>query len=575
MKKFILVLLLAAPMLLVAQTNRDIETKAKANVEYDASVDGAMDIDYSSLVNKHTIGLFLGMSNSATDVHCFSKYGEGLLDKSGLGYGINYTYNFNPNWGVRLGYMGTTLTGNDKDVNRGEGSHHSRGFNYTSGLHELSALLQWDLLGKKRYKGGAFRKTFSPYILAGLGVSITNPEVDWNEGAIFPNKTVEDIKRDKAEVNGTSLQIPLGIGVKYDLTRKMFLGLEARSIYSLSDYLDGVHYSGNEDMNDYYYFLGGTLGFNLGISDRDKDGIADAIDNCPDVAGVAALAGCPDSDGDGITDASDDCPMVAGLAALSGCPDGDGDGIADKFDDCPTVAGESKFKGCPDSDGDGIRDMDDKCPNEPGSPAYAGCTPPDADGDGIEDSKDMCPDTPGTLKGCPDSDGDGFADKDDRCPNVKGMLAGCPDSDGDGISDAADKCPKVKGTMANNGCPARRKVVRNTAPIPNWAKDLYFNTASSGLNKKARLDVDEILRISRQYPEAKFMVSGYTDSRGNETMNQKLSEKRAKAVYDILIKRGVSASRLRYAGYGEQNPKVPNNSKGYKLNRRVEVRFTR
>jgi len=534
MKRFLFISLLCLPFFLIGQT-------------------------------KHEVALFAGLSNSGTDVHSWARHGEGLFAKASVAYGLNYTYNFNPSWGVRLGWTGTSISGDDKDLVDLPG-HDVRAHSFTSPLNEVGLSLQWDLLGNKRYNEGAFKKTFSPYVLAGVAGSFTDPDITWNtESGSYNSQDLDDIKT-------TNIQIPVGVGIKMDLSQKMYLSAEVRHTIPMTDYLEGISLSANSDDNDSYTFVGLNLGFRLGVSDRDKDGIADNIDSCPDVAGVAELNGCPDADGDGITDAQDDCPMVAGVAALSGCPDGDGDGIADKYDDCPTVAGESKFKGCPDTDGDGIRDMDDKCPTEAGSPAYAGCPPPDADGDGVEDSKDMCPNTPGTLKGCPDTDGDGFADNEDKCPKVKGMLAGCPDTDGDGVADASDKCPKVKGTIKNNGCPA---LTTPSAPIPNWWKDLYFNTASSGLDKKARLDVEEIIRISKQYPAAKFMISGYTDSRGSDDMNQKLSERRAKAVYDILVKKGVDPAKLRYAGYGEQNPKVPNNSNTYKQNRRVEVRFLR
>jgi len=56
-----------------------------------------------------------------------------------------------------------------------------------------------------------------------------------------------------------------------------------------------------------------------------------------------------DSDGDGVADENDACPNVAGLAALSGCPDADSDGIADKDDACPNDAGASGSNGCPDT----------------------------------------------------------------------------------------------------------------------------------------------------------------------------------------------------------------------------------
>jgi OmpA-OmpF porin, OOP family len=111
--------------------------------------------------------------------------------------------------------------------------------------------------------------------------------------------------------------------------------------------------------------------------DRDGDGIVDADDKCPDVAGIASLQGCPDKDGDGITDTDDKCPDVAGLAKYNGCPipDTDSDGINDEQDKCLTEKGVARYNGCPipDADKDGVNDEEDKCPNEAGPASNFGC----------------------------------------------------------------------------------------------------------------------------------------------------------------------------------------------------------
>src|SRR6185437_1337705 len=85
------------------------------------------------------------------------------------------------------------------------------------------------------------------------------------------------------------------------------------------------------------------------VFDRDGDGVVDSLDRCPDVAGLAALKGCPDKDGDGIADIDDKCPDVAGLAKYQGCPipDTDGDGVNDEEDKCPNEAGPASNFGCP------------------------------------------------------------------------------------------------------------------------------------------------------------------------------------------------------------------------------------
>jgi OmpA-OmpF porin, OOP family len=112
-----------------------------------------------------------------------------------------------------------------------------------------------------------------------------------------------------------------------------------------------------------------------------------------------------DRDSDGIIDENDECPDVAGTAALRGCPDRDGDGIADKNDNCPDIAGTAKYQGCPvpDTDKDGINDEEDRCINVPGIARYNGCPIPDGDGDGVNDEEDKCPTIAGPREnqGCP------------------------------------------------------------------------------------------------------------------------------------------------------------------------------
>ena len=115
------------------------------------------------------------------------------------------------------------------------------------------------------------------------------------------------------------------------------------------------------------------------VVDRDKDGILDTDDKCPDVAGIAKYKGCPipDTDGDGLNDEMDKCPAVAGIAKYQGCPipDTDGDGINDENDKCPTVKGLARYQGCPipDTDKDGVNDEDDKCPSVAGPASNMGC----------------------------------------------------------------------------------------------------------------------------------------------------------------------------------------------------------
>jgi OmpA-OmpF porin, OOP family len=174
--------------------------------------------------------------------------------------------------------------------------------------------------------------------------------------------------------------LPAGVGVQVNFNSLSYILVQAQYRFSLSKAVlkDNLFYS---------------LGFaqNIGaakpakvvppappvVLDRDSDGVLDADDKCPDVAGTVALQGCPDKDGDGIGDADDKCPDVAGLAKYQGCPipDTDGDGVNDEDDKCPTVRGVARYQGCPipDTDGDGVNDEDDKCIDRKGPASNQGC----------------------------------------------------------------------------------------------------------------------------------------------------------------------------------------------------------
>ena len=161
-----------------------------------------------------------------------------------------------------------------------------------------------------------------------------------------------------------------GAGLNLWLTKNFGLGLQG----------DLVNTPGDKTNVPNFVQASASINFRFGNNDRDKDGIKDKDDACPDVFGLAQFQGCPDTDGDGIADKDDNCPEVAGPVENNGCPwpDTDGDGVLDKDDACPNVAGPVENKGCPwpDTDGDGVLDKDDKCPNEYGLAKYDGCPKP-------------------------------------------------------------------------------------------------------------------------------------------------------------------------------------------------------
>ena len=102
--------------------------------------------------------------------------------------------------------------------------------------------------------------------------------------------------------------------------------------------------------------------------------------------------------------------------------------------------------------------------------------------------------------------------------------------------------------------------------------DLTFATDSAKPSPGAVNDLQRVAQVLNQYPQTTIQVAGYTDSTGPEEYNQKLSERRAEAVKNILLGDGVSPSRIATVGLGESQPLASNaTAAGRQLNRRVVV----
>lgn len=103
-------------------------------------------------------------------------------------------------------------------------------------------------------------------------------------------------------------------------------------------------------------------------------------------------------------------------------------------------------------------------------------------------------------------------------------------------------------------------------------RNIFFHTASAELYESSLAELDRLAEALNRHPRLRLEVGGHTDAVGSEQDNQLLSERRAKAVYDYLVLRGVSAERLTYRGYGESRPVATNDTpEGRASNRRTTL----
>ena len=103
--------------------------------------------------------------------------------------------------------------------------------------------------------------------------------------------------------------------------------------------------------------------------------------------------------------------------------------------------------------------------------------------------------------------------------------------------------------------------------------DVKFDFNKAQVKPSSYGDIKNLADFMKQYPKTTTTVEGHTDSVGTDAYNQKLSERRAAAVRDVLVKQyGVSSSRVSSVGYGESRPVADNATEaGRAVNRRVEA----
>ena len=107
-------------------------------------------------------------------------------------------------------------------------------------------------------------------------------------------------------------------------------------------------------------------------------------------------------------------------------------------------------------------------------------------------------------------------------------------------------------------------------------ENLYYDFDKHHIRPDAALILDDLIKILNEYPSMKIELSSHTDSRGSDSYNQALSQRRAQAAVEYLIKHGISRSRLVAKGYGETrllnecSNGVSCSEEAHQLNRRTE-----
>ena len=196
---------------------------------------------------------------------------QGDLSESSLGYTkclkpsieLWVSKSLDAYFSIRANLLQSSLAADESTYSTPEWRRH-RNFAFSTSVTEVSAELVWDLNGKT-YREGMHR--YSPYFFVGAGIALLHINRNWSrfDTTYYNSKsaTALGLQMDTLHKTPTLLPvIPVGAGLRYMVTNRIFINAEATYRITSSDYIDGFSFSGNPEKNDHYY------GLTLGISYR-------------------------------------------------------------------------------------------------------------------------------------------------------------------------------------------------------------------------------------------------------------------------------------------------------------------
>mgnify|MGYP001229787701 FL=1 len=142
------------------------------------------------------------------------------------------------------------------------------------------------------------------------------------------------------------------------------------------------------------------------------------------------------------------------------------------------------------------------------------------------------------------------------------------------------------GAIIGNKMDKQAEEIKNTVPdakvervgegiVVEFSSNILFGFDQSSLSNDAKVNLDKLVTVLNHYPDTDIEIQGHTDSRGSESYNQTLSEKRASEVNSYLLQKGIAGTRMKIKGFGETLPKYDNDTEeGRAQNRRVEFLIT-
>jgi outer membrane protein OmpA-like peptidoglycan-associated protein len=369
------------------------------------------------------------------------------------------------------------------------------------------------------------------------------------------------------EADGWVAILPAGIGLEIALSQRVILDFALGGAISSTYALDGYRTNSDEDLWDSYYnaSIGLTFAGDNCKSDKDKDGLG----KCDEIK-IGTDPNNPDTDGDGLNDGEEFLTYKTNPLQV----DTDLDGLSDADE----VKSTKTNPLIADTDSDGLNDAEELNKYKT-DPLVA-----DTDKEGLNDGYEVV--TSRTNPLLADTDKDGLNDAEELNKYKTNPLIA--DTDAEGLSDS-EEILKYKTNPLNKDTDGGTiddftEVKRGTDPldpkddiikigVPIVLDGITFATNKSNITPESEVVLAGALKTLQTYPEIYVEISGHTDNVGSNNSNKKLSQRRADSVRGWLVSKGILGDRITAVGYGEESPRVANDTEdNRRLNRRIEFK---
>ncbi len=403
-------------------------------------------------------------------------------------------------------------------------------------------------LGIGQVSGAEYRSFIIPMdvrlVLSPLALERWNPFVYGGIGLLYYQQDDLPAAANHDNEDGRTGFVPVGVGLQYLANPQTLVELTGGFNQTFTDALKAVP----SEKKDAYWTatIGLTITGESGSADPDGDGLTNDEER--------ELGTDPhnaDTDGDGLSDGDEvhkyhTNPLNA---------DSDGDGLKDGDEVNVYKTDPNKV----DTDGDGLSDFDEVTKYKT-DPLKA-----DTDGDSLSDGDEVLKYHTDPLN--KDTDGDGLTDGEEVLKYKTDPLK--KDTDGGSVSDGDEIAHGTNPLDPTDDIPKPQIKVEVGQSIV--LQGIVFESGKSDILPEAADSLAKAYNTLAQNPDITVEIRGYTDNSGSRSLNMKLSQARADAVKDFLVKKGIDEKRITSKGYGPGNPVASNKTKeGRQQNRRIE-----